>query len=398
VQDDVSVFEPYQTDILFLLIGSNPLPNFVAALILARANASLFLLHSEKTSKVADRLARRLTNARSDLNIMLYGINQADGPSIIRKIRDIVNEKVKQSQNQRIGLNFTGGTKPMAAYAAMGIRQMYPKSILSYLDARTLSLIVDEGDGTSMAIPVSRSVNCTLKDILDLHGYRILSSKRPRAPLIASALSEIYYDPNARQQWRDWIRAIPTNDKLPTISSHPLLKPVINAFADVCSGAATEKGVAHAIGFDNLTQCTSYFIGGWLEVYTLSEINRIADQAGLAERYMSVKIMADKRPDFEIDLITVIGYQVFSISCIVSENIDKAKEHLLEIFARAGQFGGEEARFALLTITDLPDILEKEIREDWDAEGKIRVFGRNHIPELSSHLLKWFQDANQEAS
>lgn len=397
--DSDSNFAPYQTDFLFLLVGSNPLPNFVAGQILTRAAATVFLLHSEKTSKVADRLTRRLAIARNDLNIMLYGINEADGPSIFRRIQDIINEFVKQGGKQSCGLNFTGGTKPMAAYAVMGIRKVLPSSILSYLDARTLSMIIDEGDGTSRAIPTGRAVDCTLEEIVDLHGYKILSSKRESYNVkLAKTLAGIHEDPATMKKWRDWIYELSEQKKMPGFSSYPELKPFQDAITELCSGDVSEAGVANALGYSTIVQCIKYFTGEWLEVYTRDAIGQIADSAGLNEYSMSLMFQARGRPAYEIDLVAVLGYQVFSISCIATENKAKAKVHLLEIFARAGQLGGDESRFALVTVFERPDILEKELAEDWDAEGKIRVFGRNHIPELSSHLLKWFREANQEAS
>jgi hypothetical protein len=42
-------FEPYRTDHLFLIVGANPLPNFVAALLLSKKGGTIHLLHSKGT-------------------------------------------------------------------------------------------------------------------------------------------------------------------------------------------------------------------------------------------------------------------------------------------------------------------------------------------------------------
>lgn len=72
----------------------------------------------------------------------------------------------------------------------------------------------------------------------------------------------------------------------------------------------------------------------------------------------------------------------------------------MEVFVRAAQLGGDEARFAAVTFCDDKNVrdLQREVTEAWDAQGKIKVFGRSHIPDLSKHLLQWFREANQEAS
>jgi len=111
-------------------------------------------------------------------------------------------------------------------------------------------------------------------------------------------------------------------------------------------------------------------------------------------------IRAPRRPDFELDVAATVGYQLFAISCRATEYKGLAKEHLLEVFTRAGQLGGDEARFAAITLCDDGKVkeLENEVSEKWDAQGKIRVLGRSHISDLSAHLLKWFREANQEVS
>ena len=72
----------------------------------------------------------------------------------------------------------------------------------------------------------------------------------------------------------------------------------------------------------------------------------------------------------------------------------------MEVFTRAGQLGGDEARFAAVTFCDDRNVkdLEREVSEAWDATGKIKVFGRSHVQDSSTHLLKWFREANQEVS
>ena len=61
-----------------------------------------------------------------------------------------------------------------------------------------------------------------------------------------------------------------------------------------------------------------------------------------------------------------------------------AKEHLLEVFTRAGQLGGEEARYASVTLCDEKNVkeLQNEVSQSWDAKGKIKVFGRAQIQDL----------------
>ena len=117
-------------------------------------------------------------------------------------------------------------------------------------------------------------------------------------------------------------------------------------------------------------------------------------------------------PPVELDVATVSGYQLFVLSCIATEGMEnmkvndrdepragdrgEAKRHLFEAYSRARQVGGDEARVALVSCVANPDTLKAEVVHEWDAEGKIEVFGRTHLRDLSTYLAKWFRSANQQ--
>ncbi len=394
-------FEPYQTEVLFLLVGGNPLPNYVAAQVMAQQRANVYLLHTMATSSVAERLARLLGNDRPDLNCTRFGIPEADGPAIARKVDEITRQLGLRRPNVSVGLNFTGGTKPMAVYAALALRQSYPRAIFSYLDARTLSMVIDAG-GPVQGVPAGRALTLKLDDLADLQGYRIsrrTHASTPNRLLIAQAIRDVHLAPDGVRQWRDeWLRTwTRESTPLPT-TLQPALTPVIQAFNDVCGGPANETGVAQALGFTELRQCGKYFAGEWLEDYTLAAVSAIKNQAPLDDLAAGLLIRAPDRPDFEIDVAATLGYQLFGISCIVTERKDQSKDHLFEVFTRADQLGGDEARFAVVSFYEKPEELERDVSQDWDAAGKIKVFGRQHIQDLSRHLLEWFRKANQEVT
>lgn len=391
-------FESYQTDVLFLLVGSNPLPNYVAAQLLAKE--TVVLLHSTSTTKVAERLERQLRKEPQNLAVHFYTIPESDGPVIASEV-----EKAVRSfpAGKTVGLNYTGGTKPMAVYSYRSLFQMSPRTVFSYLDARTLSMVIDPGSGPVQRIPVGRHISMTLEQIASLHGYEIEESRKsPRNELIAAAIADVHLAPDGMQQWRKWLNTWGPVVSLPDLIQFPALAPVIQAFADVCGGSATEDGVAAALGFQCLNQCGKYFVGGWLEDYVLKALTQVNQQLQLDDYACEMKLKASGRPDFELDAALTIVYQLFAISCIVTEKKSEAKEHLLELFVRAGQLGGDEARFAAVTFCydekqrKHVSELQSEVTEAWDAAGKIRVFGRRHIPDLANHLLQWFREANQE--
>ncbi|HIE48235.1 TPA: hypothetical protein EYP84_05040 [Candidatus Bipolaricaulota bacterium] len=98
-----------------------------------------------------------------------------------------------------------------------------------------------------------------------------------------------------------------------------------------------------------------------------------------------------------MDVAAILGYQLFAISCIASkQGGGETKKHLFEIFVRARQLGGDEARIGLVCCVPNPAALQAEVEETWDAEGKIRVFGQGQLLDLAVWLEDWFRTANRE--
>ncbi|MGC8779537.1 MAG: hypothetical protein ACP5UQ_01590 [Anaerolineae bacterium] len=400
--DTTDLFVAYQTDVLFLLIGSNPLPNHVAARLLAKEQGTVVLLHSKSTTEVAKRLANRLQAERSNLTFQYYTVSEADGPAIAVQVENAARSFERSYPRKTVGLNYTGGTKPMVAYSHRVLSQMFPGAVFSYLDARTLNMVIDPGGGPVQYVPTGRQVQMTLAQIAALHGYEISGPReKPRDAAIATGIAEVHLANGGMDQWRGWLESWKNDGvKLPDLSRFPALAPAMEAFNRACGGSATESGVAQALGFERLEQCGKYLIGSWLEDYVLEALGRVNKELKLDDYGGELLLSTPRRPDFDMDVAATIGYQLFAISCRATDKKGGAKEHLMEIFVRASQLGGDEARFAAVTFCDDKNVrdLQSEVTEAWDARGKIKVFGRSHIRDLSAHLLRWFREANQEES
>lgn len=64
---NVADLTQYQSKNLFLLVGTNPLPNYIAGKLLLQNNleSHVFLVHSDKTSAIAGRISRSLKLANN---------------------------------------------------------------------------------------------------------------------------------------------------------------------------------------------------------------------------------------------------------------------------------------------------------------------------------------------
>ncbi|MBN3885080.1 MAG: hypothetical protein HWQ44_19580 [Nostoc sp. JL34] len=152
-------FEPYKVDHLFLLIGENPLPNYVAAKLLLKEGGKPYLVFSEYTEKPAERLKEILD--LSDNEMVPLNNNESNAYEIKKRIREKIKEIKKYFPDKNsFGLNYTGGTKAMAAHAYQALLspddkdltiQLNPAPVFSYLDSRSLKILIDQ---TNNPIPL----------------------------------------------------------------------------------------------------------------------------------------------------------------------------------------------------------------------------------------------------
>ena len=132
----------FQTENLVLLIGTNPLPNLVAAKLLLKEDGTLYLVHSADTGAIALQLEKALMDR--------YGVHQCQKVEVdqasARDVRTKIESLMKTSRGS-VGLHYTGGTKTMAVHTYRAIEsgtpRTAPRPVFSYLDANSFELRVD---------------------------------------------------------------------------------------------------------------------------------------------------------------------------------------------------------------------------------------------------------------
>lgn len=388
-----------QTDVLFLLIGSNPLPNYVSTLLLARPHATVYLLHTGGTTStldIAEGLRVQLLSQRPDLNLILEEIDRVDGRQIETRVKMLAS---KLSTTVRVGLNYTGGTKPMAVHTYRALQEDFPRGIFSYLDAETLSLVVQCAGMPVQRLFVGQTLGVTLKTLFALHGYEILRERNVIFPPgLQDAVLHVHQNKCGFEQWRKWLDTFgqPTPPALPDAESYPALTPVIHQFDALCNGAASPGTVAHQLACknDQLRSCAKALIGDWFEDYVWTALDDVANRLNLDQRALSMEFKRPGADPMEIDILAIHGYQLFAITCAATNLKERAKEHFLEMLVRARQLGGDEARFGLVCLYKDADRLKRELAEERDIAGKIMVFGSGHLANLAGHLEQWVRIAS----
>ena len=387
----------YRSDHLFLLVGKNPLPNYVAARLLLKMDGVLCLVHSEGpqgTGGVAQRLAAHFPEFWPQLI--------AVDPLDVMALREEMERYLKRTSSGSIGLNYTGGTKVMAVHSYQAVERFCKEQrrevVFSYLDADTLELTIEpRGGHPAFRCKSVQAVELSILELFDLHGIRLQGQPQtePLMPDLARALAQMHGTPAGIQAWQDSRKVLQACDgrlwqevkaELLDVGTTPdVVEHMESALGLRESEPVNLRVTARQAGLKSSRELLLWLDGTWLENWGLACIKAL----GCPHRARSLTGLTPSR--FEIDVAVMRGYQLFALSCSVTTDRTKAKGKLLEVFTRARQIGGDEARMGLVCAVDDPQGLEHEIAREWDAGNRVRVFGRQHLLDLQTYLKAWFE-------
>ncbi|QFS51970.1 Card1-like endonuclease domain-containing protein [Nostoc sphaeroides] len=418
-------FKDYKAKHLFLLIGENPLPNYVAAMKLLEDRCIAYLVHTNQTISQKEQLTRALKNKGFRTHPVPLDKDGTDNnKSNAYKIYEIVKKYAEKiPSNERIGLHYTGGTNTMAVHAYRAISDLQPKrtdTVYSYLDARTLEIFID----TSEPEPFHRDIKLevSLKNLFNLHKYEFKLDPLPK-PILEDAAAEfvrLYQDEKIASTWRDFchkelVKAKDSQgwwiNEERTLSLTGVNQEIIKVLQNekykhyfAINGNQIKIKKSNVI--ENLNQIYAWLSGCWLEHYVLSQIKDIAEDEkfrhlNIGESQMSFVMKKSETSEggvFEFDVAFMRSYQLFAISCTTIKNEKECKLKLFEAHTRAKQLGGDEARVALVCCCD--DNPTKRQRIDRylksQLEGavtnpKIAVFIREDLPNLKIKIADWVE-------
>lgn len=382
--DEKDPLQNFKVEHLFLLIGRNPLPNYVAAKLLnSKQNKSgqpvkttLYLLYSEDddmrglsgTAGYADNLKSVL--GETEYEYKYVPIEPSEPDTIVAGINKYLPGI---PSNSSVGLHYTGGTKAMSVHAYNTFIRSQRKVTYSYLDPRNLALSIDAD------IPGGESIS-----------FPLALTERPEESFLfkASGIS------------LDQLLSLHDLKKLQRKDDNPHREVADPAFTKAMSDSIED--------YIN----TSRLSGRLFEDFVLSQVLEIRSDCHIHEDDCGSSLeiaMPDKTNEqfFEVDVVAIRGYQLFAISCTLDVDPDpeqpgqkrrtglsKCKQKLFEIKVRAEQLGGEEARVALVCPMGKPSQSNgaenlRRLREQLKGDN-IRVFGYDDLANLKTQLQDWF--------
>lgn len=399
-------FKAYQVDHLFLLVGENPLPNYVAARTLLKEGGTAYLVFTKNTIFQKDRLQGE--DGLHKLGIKCQPIDLSNNESNAQEIYDIIKKWFEESAKEgKVGLNYTGGTKAMAVHAYREIQKLKPDATFSYLDPRRLKMWINQGDQKPVAYDVPLQVS--LEELFTLHGKYLLtnfpSRPEPYLPYLAVEIGKLHENQDSEKKWKEWC------NKLTPIADLQILFPEVGNLLDEYLDLPTNKSLkdkAKVEGFSDFKEFHTWLNGTWLESYVLNKIQDVSDDIGVCKEniQMSFNIVEDKDKmntnnkaadaKFEFDVAFIKGYQLFAVSCAAKSKKADCKEKLFEASLRAKELGGDEARVALVCCYNDPQELEDELARFGTRDPKVKVFGRKHLTNIGDEILAWVDEVEQE--
>lgn len=424
---NTSEFDKYKVDHLFLLIGENPLPNYVAARLLLNKGGTPYLVYTRGTKDTAERLQTILSNEPIGLKTaQLVPLN--DYESDAYHIKEAIRPKLEAIKVRKIGLNYTGGTKAMAVHAYRAVfSKERPDTVFSYLDPRKLEMCIDREDSDRIRLKVKPEVlELKLVELFELHCLKLNGQPTQEAqlPELAAALAKVFKDENKVKKWFDWYFNVFCEEarkkkngnwddwKSPTklgelsISIENLPSEVETEFRrDNLIGSDGQfslqtvqqlKNIKQEIVFKEIKYFCKYLDGFWLEHHVLKQVKDITEQNSIKDYGLNFKVpLPGTQQGFEFDVAFTRGYQLFAISVSTTSKRELCKLKLFEAYLRARQMGGDEAKVALICCTNEPDTLKAEMALLDDK--KIAVFGRDDLMDLSDKIEEWIKQSDKDA-
>lgn len=384
--------EHRDTTLLILLVGSNPLPNYLSACALRPRRIAL--VYTEETKDAKERLKTQLRRALGeDLGIAESFVEDATCATTVRRAVDALlsgGEDPGGPPNEVL-LNYTGGTKVMATHARIAFLKSHGKpENASYLDegGKNRQPQVRFDDGRSQLLAEYSHVPLDLRTILSLHGIQH-TPREPKEPaptpedtreILCKVLEDVpmaaalYCERGRLEEYNNPKNVVAAPFRAEryglTLSQH--LFPTDEQLSRLANGEKRRSW---------FKQWCKFIGGEWLEDWVGMQIRALTLEP---TPEITIGVNAYRGPEkvqLEVDVGVVRGYRSYFISCTTATTKDICKGKLFEIAVRSRQLGGDLARAALVCLAsdDTVSALQADIDDVWGASNTTTVFGRSEI-------------------
>lgn len=383
--------EGRRRDDLVLLVGRNPIPNFVAASLLQPK--TVYMVFTEDTKDVKERLVETLrTHVSWDRGVPNFIDRELVNECDVDEVQRVVKELVPVGS----GLHYTGGMKTMAAHVYYFWRQSGGDlRFASYLNESSGTLWFDDG----MSESIDGAAPLSLKALSELHG---LSELNARSLPEESSLKGC---PSAGDAVTITREAAKDPEKI-----SELTKSLSNCIDGGCTmfsrlSYSSDSSPPRAKNQAARSEWSGFIEHNqWLEVFTahcVAEAGKQIEEERFehGETHWDVRAKTVAGRDFQVDVVHCRGHRLYALSCTTakpSKNLDTVKNKLFEVSLRSRQLGGDFARSAVVSFLDGSRLseLQNDVEAAYgpiDEKGNRRVA---HVPKVfgGDHIRAWLND------
>lgn len=432
---------------LILLIGSNPLPNYITAMVLEPEK--LILIHSDETEEIADALKANLERKSYKGSFEKIHLSSAHDPKNIGiAFRNLF--KKEKNNSSKIHLNYTGGTKVMAGQALKEFYSAFEDRAsqnASYLNEKEEKIIFDNGEELKLK---DFDLKIDLELLIKLHGFKEITKEKDNeyySPALSqyliknhglcTPLYELFKETrendgkaivekpkkdnnnetdNSKSK-KDKSNNNESNNGESKVYFEDILQKygyaekslnkifsneVLDSFKSMESWQSFIKtGSEINIDIDGLNtlnnkprkRLAKLLTGDWLEIFVKHHFNKAIEIAVSShkkpETYQGISFTAENEMKTEVDLSILNQHRLFQVSCTTSDDYKMCKPKLFEVAARAKQLGGDLARFAILSLIDDKGLqkLKKQLETSFSSHAKIGYFGLEDLQKLCDNEL-----------
>jgi hypothetical protein len=327
----------------------------------------------------------------SKVTVEEHFVEDATCATTVRRLFDLLlSSPDDRDPSGLVALNYTGGTKVMAAHARLAFQGCGGKpQHACYLDEGgggfEPRLRFDDGNWISLS---DLEIPLTLETVLGLHGitHKPRQAKTP-APTAADAreiLCRVLVDPPLTKAIYDESRRLQELGNPNNAVSEPFQAHRYDLQISLPEFPTVEQ-LSH---FKNrsekeswLKQWCSFVGGGWLEEWLGAQI-RALNLIPAPEITVGVNgFRGEKKAQLEVDVAIVWRYRSYFVSCTTDMGKPTCKSKLFEVAVRSRQLGGDLARAALVCLADDRTVaaLQEDVNDVWGASNTTKVFGLSDI-------------------
>ncbi len=401
-------------DSLVLLVGTNPLPNFVVLDYFLRHNSKLnkiYLIYSEENRQInqsgtidyaknIETLAKKRASSRN-LQFFFIPLSDVSSPSTMEyDLKKHLKDKLSSAE---IHLNYTGGTKAMVIHVYRWLEKHKYSTSFSYLNARNFRIIFDKENSSTPDL--RDEVILTIDEIIELHGYTKKSKishydfqsalYRFKDLIENNRLWEFYKaykrklflkkknesEKGKNNKLIEKIKDI-SDDLRNSKAEEPMLS-IVQALPEELKLYNEDGSFKEPSKDGQLKEAVKFLDGGWLEQYVFNMVKKHFSFGNFSIDFNITIKKPDWQTNFELDVILINGYQLIGISCTTADIKRLCKSKGFEIFLRTRQIGGEEAKAILVTRLNEEDTrqLNSELKIDTGGGESIMVLGEKALKE-----------------